>query len=567
MLKLLKFATRVPLYITFNIDFAMKLLSRFIFLILCLNTLQTQAQSDKVYFDRIGKSTSEVQAYYYRAGTDKPNEYKSYYINGGALYFEGTITKPSFTDEATNTYSGTCTWYFKSGKKMSIRSFNETGAEHGTSTWYYESGKIWKEIEYKNGKIVGSMFKEFDENGKISEIFEDKFIDNTNDWDLYTSDKTSATIEGGTFSLTSFTKEGAARYIYLTGSSDDFILESTINITKLGYYDKAGLIFNLKDWKNYSFFLISSTSFYIGSVYEGVTVTKANGMFSSEIKKAEPNVLKVFGSGEKNIYTINGTVQYSTERTNDAGNNYGFSLSGKGTVKIEDFIFKKIGYKGATSVSGTTKDLDVKGTGSGIFISTGGYIVTNHHVIEDANKVQVEVNENGSPKTYNAKVVSKDEDNDVAILKIEDEAFKPLTELNYSFVESGSANVGASVFTIGFPYALTGMGKEAKFTDGKISAKTGYNGSINSYQTSVPVQPGNSGGPLFNEKGELIAIVNSGIMAADNVSYAIKVNYIKNLMELLPDSPAFPSNKSLLTVTTKDKVKVITQYVVLIKIK
>lgn len=547
----------------------MKFLHRLFFVILFLNSIQTQAQSnqDKVYFDRIGKSTSVNQAYYYRVGTDKPNEFKSYYINGGGLYFEGGISKPSNTDETTNVHSGTCTWYFKSGKKMSIRSFNSDGLENGTSTWYYESGKIWKEIEYNNGKIVGNVFKEFDENGKVSETFEESFIDNTNDWDLYTSDKTSATIENGSLTLTSFTKEGAARYIYLSGNSEDFILESTINISKLSYYDKAGLIFGFKDWKNYSFFLISSTSFYIGTVYEGVTVTKVDGMFSGEIKKAESNTLKIFGSGEKNIYTINGSVEYSTDRTNSAGSNYGFSVSGKNTVKIEEFIFKKIGYKGHAVVNGNSTDMDVKGTGSGIIVSTGGYIVTNYHVIENANKIQVEVNENGSPRSYYAKVITKDEDNDIAILKIEDETFKPLAELNYSFVESGSANVGASVFTIGFPLALHGMGKEAKFTDGKISAKTGYNGSINSYQTSVPVQPGNSGGPLFNDKGELIGVINSKYSSADNASYAIKVNYIKNLMEILPDSPAFPNSKNLLTATTEDKVKVITQYVVLIKIK
>ena len=71
------------------------------------------------------------------------------------------------------------------------------------------------------------------------------------------------------------------------------------------------------------------------------------------------------------------------------------------------------------------------------------------------------------------------------------------------------------------------MGKAAKFTDGKISSKTGYNNAINSYQTSIPVQPGNSGGPLFNDKAQLIGVINSAIKDADNVSYAIKLSLSK----------------------------------------
>lgn len=125
-------------------------------------------------------------------------------------------------------------------------------------------------------------------------------------------------------------------------------------------------------------------------------------------------------------------------------------------------------------------------------------------------------------------------DNDLAVIKINDEAFKTLDPLKYSFKESGGVEVGSSVFTIGYPLALSGMGKEAKFTDGKISSKTGYNNAVNTYQTSIPVQPGNSGGPIFSDKGQLIGIVNAKIRDADNVSYGIKLNYIKNIIELLP---------------------------------
>ncbi|MBK6522650.1 MAG: trypsin-like peptidase domain-containing protein [Sphingobacteriaceae bacterium] len=80
------------------------------------------------------------------------------------------------------------------------------------------------------------------------------------------------------------------------------------------------------------------------------------------------------------------------------------------------------------------------------------------------------------------------------------------------------------------------MGKEAKFTDGKVSSKTGFNGAINSFQSTIPVQPGNSGGPVFNDKGQMVGVINATYREADNVSYAIKLNYINNLIDLLADT-------------------------------
>jgi S1-C subfamily serine protease len=115
--------------------------------------------------------------------------------------------------------------------------------------------------------------------------------------------------------------------------------------------------------------------------------------------------------------------------------------------------------------------------------------------------------------------------------------------------------------------ALAGMGKETKFTDGKISSKTGYNNSINSFQTSVPVQPGNSGGPLFDDKGKLIGVINAKIKEADNVSYAIKLNYIKNLIEILPETIDIPNDTSVSNLSLQEQVKLLSNYVVLIKIK
>ena len=127
-----------------------------------------------------------------------------------------------------------------------------------------------------------------------------------------------------------------------------------------------------------------------------------------------------------------------------------------------------------------------KSTGTGFFIDKKGYLTTNYHVIKDAKTI--EIVHNGKP--FKAKVEVTDQQNDLAILKIDDNSFIPLKTLNYNF-KTESSEVGTSVFALGFPMTKI-MGEEIKFTDGKINAKSGYKGEISTYQISVPIQPGNS---------------------------------------------------------------------------
>jgi S1-C subfamily serine protease len=206
------------------------------------------------------------------------------------------------------------------------------------------------------------------------------------------------------------------------------------------------------------------------------------------------------------------------------------------------------------------------GNGTGFFIDKNGYIATNYHVIEDASEIEVDFIQNNEKKSFKAKVISSDKQNDLAIIKIEDDKFKPYLRLPYS-IKTTITDVGSNVFTLGYPMALTVMGDEVKFTDGKISSKTGFQGDITTYQISVPVQPGNSGGPLIDYDGNIIGVVNAKIMAADNVSYAIKLAYLKNLIDVIPDNLILPNDFTISQKTLTEKIKIFSNYVVLIKIR
>ena len=204
-----------------------------------------------------------------------------------------------------------------------------------------------------------------------------------------------------------------------------------------------------------------------------------------------------------------------------------------------------------------------KSSGTGFFIDKKGYLATNYHVIKDAKTIEIVYN--GKP--FKAKVEVSDEQNDLAILKIDDNSFVPLTTINYNF-KTESSEVGTSVFALGFPMTQI-MGEEIKFTDGKINAKSGYKGEISTYQISVPIQPGNSGGPLFDNDGNLLGITSSGLdkSLTDNVNYAIKTKYLNLLIEEINDKIELPKTVLSKTTLLTEKIKSLSNYVVYIKVK
>jgi S1-C subfamily serine protease len=138
-----------------------------------------------------------------------------------------------------------------------------------------------------------------------------------------------------------------------------------------------------------------------------------------------------------------------------------------------------------------------------------------------------------------AKVVKTDEANDLALLKAD------LTAASWLAVSRGETDLplGRTVFTVGYPDPVL-QGVEPKFTDGRISAASGIGDRKDSYQTTVPVQHGNSGGPLVDfATGWVVGVVNARLessrgVGADNVSYAIKVKGVSAFFDAVPEAKA-----------------------------
>jgi serine protease Do len=166
-----------------------------------------------------------------------------------------------------------------------------------------------------------------------------------------------------------------------------------------------------------------------------------------------------------------------------------------------------------------------KALGSGFIISSDGYIITNNHVIEKADEINVKLY-NG--KEYKAKKVGRDPLTDLALLKIDvgNTELKPL-----KLGDSDNLEVGEWVLAIGNPFGL-----ESSYTAGIISAKgrdLGEGPFDNFLQTDASINPGNSGGPLVNLKGEVIGINTAIIASGQGLGFAVPVNTLKNILPQL----------------------------------
>ena len=165
------------------------------------------------------------------------------------------------------------------------------------------------------------------------------------------------------------------------------------------------------------------------------------------------------------------------------------------------------------------------GSGSGVIIDSDGHIITNNHVVGDATEVEIRL----SDKTkFTARVIGKDPDTDLALLKITTDRALPYAQLG----DSTTVKVGQWVLAVGNPFGL-----DRTVTLGVVSGIGRENMNLSKYenfiQTDASINPGNSGGPLFNIHSEVIGINTAIINFAQGIGFAIPSNMAKQVMQQL----------------------------------
>jgi serine protease Do len=207
------------------------------------------------------------------------------------------------------------------------------------------------------------------------------------------------------------------------------------------------------------------------------------------------------------------------------------------------------------------KPIPANFSGTGFAISSEGYLVTSYHVIKGADSVFIE---NQQGQRFRVKNIYRDQAHDLAILKIDDAAFTSFGSLPYAF-KSDLSDLGERVYTLGFPR------EDMVFGEGSVSSRTGFEGDTTSYQISIPLNPGNSGGPLLDNQGNLIGVISGQQLDQQGASFAVKSAYLKQLVEQLSqdslDSPIKLSRRNYLAGASRpEQLKKIKDYVFVIRV-
>ena len=179
-------------------------------------------------------------------------------------------------------------------------------------------------------------------------------------------------------------------------------------------------------------------------------------------------------------------------------------------------------------------------TATSFVIAESGYLVTSAHFTANARSISVKVPQGDSTVTYAADVVAFDDALDISIIQITDTLFNKFKRLPFMF-GGKDARLGEDVFTVGYPK------DDLVYGSGAIASVKGIKDTLD-YQISVPLNPGNSGGPLLNARGDVVGVVTSKNLQADGAAYATKSRYFIDFVKQIEglDKPIKLSRRNAL---------------------
>jgi S1-C subfamily serine protease len=352
----------------------------------------------------------------------------------------------------------------------------------------------------------------------------------------------------------SFELNGPSYYVYDDGRISEGLNYSVKeNDYQVIVIIKEGTLYNAYYYMKYSY-TYSKQEWLFNSLY--FSKTSSNDLYKYELDY------------KGNIF--HGDTKFISE--NQISFNFNF-INEKDAIPILGRNTKQYRYYKLTKISPNQDEIaeytrnikpsNEKTSGTGFALTSNGIIITNFHVIDGATTITINGVGGDFSYKYSAKLLAVDIKNDLALLKIDDAKFETSGNIPYSF-KTTTTDVGSNIFDLGYPLRAS-MGDEIKLTNGIISAKSGFQGDITSYQISAPIQPGNSGAPLFDKNGYVIGIVNAKIADAENVGYAIKTSYLINLIESLTPLPKMTTQNLLIGKPLTEQVKLIKKFVYIIE--
>lgn len=551
---------------------------------------------------------------------DKYDSYNSKHEGECSWYYKNG-KKQTSTQYLDGIMTGASKGWYENGSRSYECNYKDGNLDGMYVSWF-ESGLLQAFAYYDKGKIVGTDAYNCDEFGEcgatekydfnppkpakgnkndVADLFNfgntygsdyGYFTANADVNDLTTSistEKIKTSYKGEGLILSTSKEAGLKKLFKPLDYSKLLVITTKISHVKGDSKAKSGLVFAYTDDKNFHQFMVDKEGNYeVGQYKDGSYTELSKGVayassdsdyqtyydFSNTTKtnkKKEEKFYELFFMSYKDTVQcfIGYTPVYKTASFKEQGNFVGYKVGANSTIKVKELVITKTidaPFVSADIDAKTMKNKAWKSTGSGFVVSTDGYIVTNHHVVDGANEMEVDLIRDGNVVSYQCEVILKDEKSDLAVIKIKDESFKNFKSIPYS-IQTKLEEVGTNVYALGYPFAMSTLGNELKYTEGSINARTGMDGNILAYQVSAPVQPGNSGGPLLDYDGNVIGVINSKLFYADNVAFAVKANYILNLLYLLPVYPDYPSTTTLKGKSPSEQVNIMREYVPLIKVR
>lgn len=549
----------------------------------------------KLFYNADNKEVKERAATYYLLVNINSNDIvvgkvRSFDVNKDILLWEGSYFLFNRNEPNKNKYQGLCLWYYKN-KQVSRESTFKDGVLEGKTIFYDEGGNKTYSGVYKNGKLDGGKMIQYNEDGVTGKIYMQNFDGFYDSWDVEKGKDGESNIENGALWITSKSKDGYTRKEYMqVDTKNDFSIETGIRLNggELFY-----ILYGFKDFQNYHGVIIDNRGYLrLQHFYEGINVEK-NQWFKIKIN-SKWNTLKVLRMGENVYVSFNSNVITSYKFSKLYGNYLGYFLPKKhqeigiSYIRAKEFSYltksdgnannnetrwtqkeeQKRVNKNREPSSNEISDASWNPAGTGFYVASNGLIVTNYHVIDEANFIGITQFVDGRKTILKAKVILSDPQNDLALLQVDDNKFISPGVLPYN-LKPDVAEVGESIFTMGYPLTFM-LGDEIKITDGIISARSGYQGDSKMYQISAAITYGNSGGPLFDKIGNLLGMNSSVIKykdIAENTGYSIKTSMILNLLNSSND-PIIIENKNLLKgKDLKDQIKILRNFVPMICIQ
>lgn len=517
--------------------------------------MQSEQYPIFIDYDDEGKTFLEgIQKFYHKNGS----------VSGIKYYYN-------------NLPNGPQTEYYPDGKVES-ESFWVMGVPNGDMIQYYPDGNFATVAKYENGKLHNNKYLHIAEDQMVFLVYNEDFERNRETWEFQGQPGIVQVNDAESISIQANPERQVSGGIY-TGFApmSDNIISVLTNQRNPGQ-GIVTLLFGYKDWDNLCAFSIAGDQYSFTYKKNGVVVQNDDWKKSPAIKP-DVNKLTIVNNGDKITMYVNDEPLVQTGRIYYDGSLCGISLYNGSEMPIvidaaqltvqEVLDPRNIAQEYLPEDKSSSDGW--KGNGSGFFLNPKGYIATNYHVVEGTTALQANFTRNGKTESYPATVVVTDPQNDLAIIKIDEKSFDGNSALPYGLM-TRTKDTGSEVFAMGYPMADV-MGSEVKFTDGKISSKSGIGGDVRVYQISVPIQPGNSGGPLFDMGGNVVGITSSGLnrdyFKSENVNYAIKASYLKNLMEACPEEIILEERVEtpVSSATLTDRIKQYEGYVVLILTK